>query len=857
MTFYVGVVEDRNDPYKSGRCRVRVFGLHTENLSELPVKDLPWAVPLLPATQAGTSGIGQSPTGLVEGQWVVVIYADEFKQQPIIIGSIGSSIPQKNDPSIPRDSAPATSGDNGSVTTTTTNPDGTTTTTTVPGQVGKQLSPTELKLSDAGASEIKRVEALCSISSTSKRAVVGADADRVPASAIIYPYLDTVAKQKPWTIGWGSTYLADGTKVLESTRLTKQQCADLFAYTSEHVYASGIRKALKVPVTQQMFDALVSIAYNTGVGGLTHSKAFSALNSGDYAACSALIPETRSSAALKSRRTHERAMFDSEGYPSKTVNTPEPTPSQSLATQLTPTTPSSVISDAITTVNQLIDRFITPTPVTEVQNVGLGFRDPNGKYPSYKNESDTNRLTSSSKLENTIVDRKDASRTTGVVGADGKTWSQPRAPYNAMYPFNHVRQSESGHVEEYDDTPGAERTLHYHRSGTFSEVDVNGTRVNKIVGDTYEIMDRNGFISIAGNCNITIGGNASIRVANDATLQVLGNLTTNVSGNTLTNVYGNHTTNINGKCVTNVFGDYGVAVAGKTQFKSTGNIELQSAGNTNLDSAQIHLNSGNQVGLQIPTESTEPELAAGAPEFSELVVPSRRSDYDAVYETPEEGPPTQEYKAAVSKYYDEDEKTAPDGTNKGETAPSTSTPATDIPPSGTCTITTADIQPGMKISRLFTLGQLLTSGKSGTPRGTNYGLTPNEIVCNMRNLAMQCLDPIKAKYPNMYFSSVWRQEAVNTACNGQTSSDHLTGSAADMQFTGFSRKDYYNAIIEIQKILPSYRQLILEYKAGQTWIHVSYVSPGNRAGKTNNKQNMTINALKNQTISSNSFVLWD
>lgn len=856
MTIYVGVVEDRNDPYKSGRCRVRVFGLHTEDTTELPVNDLPWAVPLLPQTSAGTSGIGSSPTGLIEGQWVIVVYADEFKQQPIIIGSIGSSIPQNKVPGQPRDSSPATGGTDGQTTTTVVNPDGTTTTTTQ-GQPGKQLSAQELRLSSPGAAEIKRIEALCSIQPTSKHAVVGAASDRVLPTAIIYPYLDTIANPPVWTIGWGQTYLADGSKVQASTRLTKEQCAELFAYTSENVYASGVRRALKVPVTQQMFDALVSIAYNTGVGGLTRSKAFSALNAGDYAACSTLILDTRApTPGHKTRRETERRLFDSEGYPSKTINTPEATPQQNLDAALKPSA-VDVLAAPIANVSTLLDRFITPVPVTEISTVGMGFRDPNGKYPSYKNESDTNRLAGSQKLENTVVDRKDAQRTTKIVGPDGKTWSQPRSPYNAMYPFNHVRQSESGHIEEIDDTPNAERTLRYHRSGTFSEVDANGTQVNKIIGDSYEIMDRNGFIQITGTCNITIGGNANIRVANDANLQILGNMTTNVSGNTTTNIYGNHTTNVNGKCVTNVFGDYGVAVAGKTQFKSAGNVEFQSTGKMNLDATQIHLNSGNSVGLSIPMQQATPEVAAGVPEFQELVAPSRRGDYDAMYETPDEGAPSDEYKKASAKIYDDDEKDAPAGSKKDEATPQSIVPTTAIPPSGECLITAADIQPGMKISRLYTLGQLLTSGSSGVPRGVNYGLTANEIVCNMRNLALQCLDPIKAKYPNMYMSSVWRSEAVNRACGGSTSSDHLTGSAADIQFTGFSRNDYYNAIIEIQKILPVYRQLILEYKAGQTWIHVQYMSPGNRAGKTNIRQNMTINALTNKTISPNSFVLWD
>ncbi len=41
--WWIGVVEDRQDPMKLGRCRVRIFGIHTESLTEIPSEDLPWA----------------------------------------------------------------------------------------------------------------------------------------------------------------------------------------------------------------------------------------------------------------------------------------------------------------------------------------------------------------------------------------------------------------------------------------------------------------------------------------------------------------------------------------------------------------------------------------------------------------------------------------------------------------------------------------------------------------------------------------------------------------------------------------------------------------------------------------------
>ena len=90
QTFYFGVVEDaRSDPLMLGRCKVRVVGVHTENRSDLPTDMLPWALPLQPITSAGISGIGTSPTGLVEGAWVMVIFMDNAMQQPIMMGTIG------------------------------------------------------------------------------------------------------------------------------------------------------------------------------------------------------------------------------------------------------------------------------------------------------------------------------------------------------------------------------------------------------------------------------------------------------------------------------------------------------------------------------------------------------------------------------------------------------------------------------------------------------------------------------------------------------------------------------------------------------------------------------------------------
>ena len=90
--WFIGVVEDRDDPEKLGRCKVRVYGHNSQLKSEQPTHDLPWSVPIQPITSAAISGIGNSPIGPLPGTWVVGFYLDgNDMQQPAFFGTIGSS----------------------------------------------------------------------------------------------------------------------------------------------------------------------------------------------------------------------------------------------------------------------------------------------------------------------------------------------------------------------------------------------------------------------------------------------------------------------------------------------------------------------------------------------------------------------------------------------------------------------------------------------------------------------------------------------------------------------------------------------------------------------------------------------
>jgi len=103
FSWFVGVVEDRNDPAQLGRVRVRVLGRHSEDLTQVKTIDLPWAHVMHPVTDPSMQGLGHTPSFITEGSWVVGFFRDTEAQQPVIMGTL---------PGIPADDANASSGFN-------------------------------------------------------------------------------------------------------------------------------------------------------------------------------------------------------------------------------------------------------------------------------------------------------------------------------------------------------------------------------------------------------------------------------------------------------------------------------------------------------------------------------------------------------------------------------------------------------------------------------------------------------------------------------------------------------------------------------------------------------------------------
>ena len=85
----IGVVEDRFDPEKLGRVRVRWHGYHTEDKEKILTKDLPWAQVMQSVGNSAMAGVGDAPVSLVEGTWVVGFFRDpDSLQDPVVIGTM-------------------------------------------------------------------------------------------------------------------------------------------------------------------------------------------------------------------------------------------------------------------------------------------------------------------------------------------------------------------------------------------------------------------------------------------------------------------------------------------------------------------------------------------------------------------------------------------------------------------------------------------------------------------------------------------------------------------------------------------------------------------------------------------------
>jgi len=112
-----------------------------------------------------------------------------------------------------------------------------------------------------------------------------------------------------WTCGWGHT----GPEVVEGTTCTPAQAEIWFQQDTENA-VRGVDSSLTTNVTQNQFDALVSFAYNVGVGAEAHSTMVKLINERNFTGAAAEFSKWDHvdgvpNAGLLRRRQAEQALF--------------------------------------------------------------------------------------------------------------------------------------------------------------------------------------------------------------------------------------------------------------------------------------------------------------------------------------------------------------------------------------------------------------------------------------------------------------------------------------------------------------------------------------------------------------------
>jgi len=439
------------------------------------------------------------------------------------------------------------------------------------------------------------------------------------------------------------------------------------------------------------------------------------------------------------------------------------------------------------------------------------------RYPNVINEPTISRVARNEQIKETIVQAKKDSAVKNAPTTYGRSFDEPPTPYYAKYPYNKVIETESGHLFEYDDSPGAERIHFYHRSGSFIEMHTDGTVVVKTSGDGYEFVLADKKIYVAGDCNITSSQNINIKATKNIVMEANSIIMT---ANDSVKTYAGQ--NISGVAGNNI--DLGALSS--FILSGSSSVTLFSEGTATVQGATAQINPGiSLVNPSLPSLlkppqdvidvlSDESEQKLIALEGSEAAIDGGANAQNAAsLNSPINSPPI---------------GALPEGSAiDTRPIPNVTTPTT------TCdgvSLSGGSINYELQLSTHFKLKHLTTATifAKQIPLEGQYGKTAEEIICNLKALAEKILEPLLKQYPGFRINSAFRTEQ---SAGGK--SQHPAGQAADLQWPDQSTKQLYEKAIWMKANLP-YDQLIFEY-GESAWIHISFNRDGNRSSTEANK----------------------
>jgi len=832
--WWTGVVEDRDDPEKLGRCRVRIFGYHPENKADLPTNELPWAIPILPITSASTSGVGISPTGIVPGSWVVGWFLDgEDGQQPLYIGTIpgypeteesarkAKEEEEKQKQNYLRDS------DDRIIYDTRGNP--------IPARQ-QDVLPEETRLPISTSEEQRLLDYLGGTLSQNDYTKEGDQGqlgkyqfnlDTLQKFGYVKTSLDSSIPENQImsdpTFWSGKSNIRSKEDFLSNRTSQETLAREVLKQNYFTMVNNGILQSGSKRLTGQDLDLTLGLLSSSFIAG----------------------PENADKLDKKDKNGRR-----AKDYFTGAIN--------------------SFGGDSQTAVRATeFNRSNLPREPGRLNNSNdsknKGFRDPENIYPKkeYADLTDVNKLCVSNETHQ-YFDTKRKNKVTNIpIANSSSTWDEPDPAYSAEYPYNQVLETEAGHVIEIDNTKDAERIHIFHKNGTYIEIDANGSLVKKTVGEEYELIDRNNFVYVKGAKTLTVEGKTNIYVKDDASIQIDGDATVNAHGDTLLRTAGLATitcqnASVNATESLDVVAGRDLTLQGRNVNINAvgGDIKLRSDINTYLESVAgimnirggvltaidaragvvtIKTGSSEFIPVQAIVAPTIPKKSPSKQEISEL---KRNTVYkEETFLFDSEDPENEEYVEKQKKEGKINDKVILNFENQNAEDLAKGRNLSDLGDfygKSDKLVTTKDssefkgydkYSDNLKLSKYFSLGDFT---KNGNKIQDQKNLTSEQIVTNLSNLAVNSLDRIKERYPDMLITSGFRREGKDSA-----SSEHLVGAAADMVFTRTDWKDYKEIAQWIQGNVP-YRQLLLEYRTNNSsnkidavWIHLSLQTSGN------------------------------
>jgi len=620
FVWFIGVVEDRDDPYLIGRVKVRCFGHHTKNIFELPTEDLPWAQVMLPVTSAGISGIGQSPTGLVEGSHVFGFFRDgEDRQEPVVMGSL-PGYPIKS-PLVEEgiftqeqaNQADILSGGfrdpKGVYPKYTGAPDTSQLATMVPYNPDFHFSYVEMteqvkRFQNIGTAIVEPMQLASAFISKGGGSIFGIVADIITGAVANVIGANVLGPTS--TLGGFTTDIkriagnisTEGTNFLQSTLgLTKEVIENSANLVEKKTISQGVIaasiKLTTLPSGEDLLKAGMSLTGTDDIGNFIlnvdspdtmkqlFSDAAEAELINNYNKADARVKAGLSVINTSASRVLDPSILGVRGA----LGTVETTLAQSAALDVS----NSQLRDSAGAASQGSLLSITDKLTGVVTAVAEDFGSD--ALTQIKTAIGDQGISIPQKA--TVTKAGIDKLMNNFIGANSDSFSMPDPPaVSGTYPHRHVYETESGHIMMYDDNENSRTIQQRHATGTQYMVFNDGTKLDHIVSDHIIGVEGTSYTNIQEDQIVTLNGRYKIFVNKDE--QRDNNYDIVVGKNANINIQvdkGDLNINIlDGRINANCSDNFNMIVGGDTNIITQGDYTVNAGGEITLQGEKIYLN---------------------------------------------------------------------------------------------------------------------------------------------------------------------------------------------------------------------------------------------------------------------------